>query len=143
MAVLARADKVTSDYDHTVNFPQYKTFMWIQKPKCKEPFMAERIVSAVNAQLMAKGLREVSEGANIAVGANFATEEQHELETYYSYLLPVGRYTEAIEQYEQALQEDPLNLFRRMDLAVCLRSAGRGADALGVTQGKFCRTLPV
>ncbi len=84
LAVLARADRVTSDYDHAVDFSQYKTFMWIQKPKCKEAFMAERIVSAINAQLVAKGLSEVSENANIAVGANFATEEQHELETYYS-----------------------------------------------------------
>jgi len=46
------------------------------------------------------------------------------------YLFPVGRYTDAIEQYEQALKEDPLNLLRRVELAVCLRAAGRGADAL-------------
>ncbi len=46
------------------------------------------------------------------------------------YLFPVGRYTDAIEQVEQALKEDPLNLHRRVNLAVCLRSAGRGADAL-------------
>ena len=82
--VVARADKVTSDYDHEVNFSQYKTFMWIQRPKCEEPFMAERIVSAINAQLKVKGLSEVTEGADMAVGANFATEEQHEWETYYS-----------------------------------------------------------
>ncbi len=84
LAVTARADKVTADRDHRVNFSEYKTFMWIQKPKSKEPFMADRIVAAVNAQLRLKGFREVDEGADMAVGANLATEEQHEWETYYS-----------------------------------------------------------
>jgi len=46
------------------------------------------------------------------------------------YLLPVGRYTDAVEQYERALKEDPLNLLGRVHLAVALRAAGRGADAL-------------
>ena len=83
LAVVARADRVTADHDHAVNFSEYKTFMWIQKPKSKEPFMADRIVAAVNAQLRLKGFREVNEGADMAVGANLATEEQHEWETYY------------------------------------------------------------
>src|SRR5262245_14414845 len=48
----------------------------------------------------------------------------------FHYLFPVGRYADAIEQYQQALKEDPLNLFCRVNLAVCLRTAGRGADAL-------------
>ena len=83
LAVVARADRVTADRDHAVNFSEYKTFMWIQKPKSKEPFMADRIVAAVNAQLRLKGFREVNEEADMAVGANLATEEQHEWETYY------------------------------------------------------------
>ena len=48
----------------------------------------------------------------------------------FCYLFPVGRYSEAIEQYEQALTGDPLNLLRRLDLAICYRAAGRSADAL-------------
>ena len=83
LAVVARADRVTADRDHAVNFSEYKTFMWIQKPKSNEPFMADRIVEAVNAQLRLKGFREVNEEADMAVGANLATEEQHEWETYY------------------------------------------------------------
>ncbi len=49
-------------------------------------------------------------------------------------LFPAGRFADAIEQFEQALQEDPLNLFCRVDLAVCLRAVGRGADALSELQ---------
>jgi len=46
------------------------------------------------------------------------------------YLLPVGRYKEAVEQQERARNEDPLNLFGRVSLAASLRAAGRPADAL-------------
>jgi Domain of unknown function (DUF4136) len=83
LAVVARADQVTADRDHAVNFSQYKTYMWIQKPKSEEPFMADRIAAAVTTQLRLKGFREVNEGADMAVGANLATEEQPVWETYY------------------------------------------------------------
>jgi len=84
LAVVARADRVTSDYDHTVNFAKYKTFMWIHEPEVNEPFMKQRIMDSVNAQLMARGMRLASEGADLAVGANLATQEKRTWETYYS-----------------------------------------------------------
>jgi len=85
-ATAAVADKVTFDYDHNANFYKYKTFRWIQEPQTNEPFMRERIVQAVNAQLQMKGLRPCSEGetAGLVIGANLATEEKHTWETYYS-----------------------------------------------------------
>jgi hypothetical protein len=83
-AALARADKVSTDYDRTVNFAKYKTFMWIDQPQTAEPFMSERIMASVNRQLTARGLRLVSDGADLAIGANLATEEKHTWETYYS-----------------------------------------------------------
>jgi Domain of unknown function (DUF4136) len=83
-ATLARADKVTTDYDHNVNFAKYKTFMWIDEPQTEQPFMKDRIMAAVNRQLTNKGLRPVSDGADLAIGANLATEEKHTWETYYS-----------------------------------------------------------
>ncbi|HYR41654.1 MAG TPA: protein kinase, partial [Terriglobia bacterium] len=46
------------------------------------------------------------------------------------YLLPVGRYKEAVEQQERARNEDPLNLADRVSLAPSLRAVGRDADAL-------------
>src|SRR5262249_26555119 len=82
---VARADKVTFDYDHSVNFYKYKNFMWLHdEPQTTEPFMKDRIMAAVDAQLTLRGLRRVSEGADLAVGAKFATEEKHSWETYYS-----------------------------------------------------------
>jgi hypothetical protein len=81
---VARADKVTADYDHSVNFYKYKTFMWIGEPDSNVAFMKDRIMAAVNAQLTVRGLRLVSDGADLAIGANLATEEKHTWETYYS-----------------------------------------------------------
>jgi Domain of unknown function (DUF4136) len=82
--IVARADKVTSDHDKAVNFFKYKSFMWIKEPEPKEPFMKERIIAAVNAQLIAKGFHLVNSEADLAIGANFATEEKHTWETYYN-----------------------------------------------------------
>jgi len=84
LAAVARADRVTSDYDHRTDFSKYKTFMWVHEPEPNDPFVKERIVAAVNAELTARGLRQVTEGADMAVGANIATEEKHSWETYYN-----------------------------------------------------------
>jgi TolB-like protein/Tfp pilus assembly protein PilF len=45
------------------------------------------------------------------------------------YLLPTGQLTEAVEAYQQALQQDPLNVQFRIGHAICLTAAGRFADA--------------
>jgi hypothetical protein len=84
LAVAARADRVTSDYDHSVDFSKYKTFMWVPGPDTNEPFMKDRIMKSVTEKLQLRGLRQVNEGADLAVGANLATEERHTWETYYS-----------------------------------------------------------
>jgi len=83
-AMTLRADKVTTDYDHTVDFSRYKTFMWINESEINEPFMKDRIMASVNTQLINRGLRKVSDGADLAIGANLATAEKHVWDTYYS-----------------------------------------------------------
>ena len=82
--MVALANKVTSDYDRTTNFSKYRTFMWIQPPEVKEAFMSSRIMESVNGHLTVRGLRQVCEGADLAVGSHLATEERHTWETYYS-----------------------------------------------------------
>src|SRR5262249_8316531 len=83
-AISVRADKVTTDYDHSVNFSKYKTFMWINESQINDPFMKDRIRGWINTHLINRGLRPVSDGADLAIGANLATEEKHVWETYYS-----------------------------------------------------------
>jgi len=79
-----RADKVTFDYDHNVNFSKYRTFMWMQEPETPDPFMKDRIVRAVNAQLAARGLRQVTSKPDLVIGAGLTTEEKEVVDTYYT-----------------------------------------------------------
>jgi hypothetical protein len=78
------AQKVTTDFDHMANFSAYKTFMWLREPRVRDPLMRRRVVDAVNAQLTAKGLQLVTEGADLGVIANGSTMQEQTLETFYS-----------------------------------------------------------
>jgi hypothetical protein len=84
MAGVASADKVRTDYDHTADLTKYRTFRWIQRPDTDQPFMQERIMTSVNAQLVSRGFEAAKDEADLAIGANFATEEKHTWETYYN-----------------------------------------------------------
>jgi hypothetical protein len=84
MAGSALANTVTTDYDHHVDFSKYKTFMWVQEPNPQEAFMKDRIMKSVNIQLQARGMRLVTEGADMAIGSHVATEERHTWDTYYT-----------------------------------------------------------
>ena len=84
LAAVARADRVTTDHDHSVNFSKYKTFMWVHEPQTNEPLMKDRIINSINEKLRLRGFRQVNQGADLAVGANLATEERHTWDTYYT-----------------------------------------------------------
>src|SRR4030095_12079878 len=75
--------KVRTDYDHSVNFSKYKTFMWLEKPETKSTFMESRIVNAVNNQLRMKGLVPVSTDADLVISVTSSTEERQTVNTYY------------------------------------------------------------
>ena len=79
----AFAHKVRVDYDHSVNFSKYKTFMWMEKPETENPLMDDRIVSAVNAQLSAKGLEPVTTGADLGVRARSSIQQKQVVNTFY------------------------------------------------------------
>jgi hypothetical protein len=79
----AFAHKVRVDYDHSVNFSKYKTFMWVEKPESENPLMDDRIVRAVNAQLSVKGLEPVSSDADLSVTVTSTTEEKQIYNTFY------------------------------------------------------------
>lgn len=80
--VLYAAD-VNIDYNHRVDFSQFKTYMWIKKPHLKDPLMNQRVIRAVESQLNAKGLQEVDENADLGLAANGSTQERQTLNTFY------------------------------------------------------------
>ena len=81
---LAFGQKVRFDYDHSANFTKYRTFSWIKEPITpKDPLMKQRIIDSVNAQLMAKGLRQVDSNGDLGVAVHVATQEKQTLNTFY------------------------------------------------------------
>jgi Domain of unknown function (DUF4136) len=76
------AGQVKTDYDRNANFAQYKTYSW-EQVKTKDPLDVDRIKSAVNAALAAKGWTQVDSGGDISVMAMEITHNQQTLNTYY------------------------------------------------------------
>src|ERR1700752_2297367 len=78
----ASAQQVKTDYDRSANFGQYKTYSW-EHVKTKDPLDIDRIKSAVNAALAAKGWTQVDSGGDVSVVAMEITKNQQTLNTFY------------------------------------------------------------
>src|SRR5580700_4649511 len=78
----ASAQQVKTDYDRTANFAQYKTYSW-EQVKTKDPLDVDRIESAVNAALAAKGWTQVNSGGDVSIVAMEITRDQQTLNTFY------------------------------------------------------------
>ncbi len=83
LAAVSFAQDVKSDYDHSANFSQYKTFSW-EKVQTKDPLMVDRIKDAVNSALSAKGWTLVPSGGDVEVFAIETTQNQQTLDTFYN-----------------------------------------------------------
>jgi hypothetical protein len=76
------AQQVKTDYDRNANFGQYKTYSW-EQVKTKDALDVDRIKTAVNAALSAKGLTMVDSGGDVSVIAVEMTHDQQTLNTFY------------------------------------------------------------
>jgi hypothetical protein len=76
------AAQVKTDYDHSANFSQYKTYSWI-KVQAGDSLWADRIQQDVDAQLAAKGWTKVAANGNASISAFESTHDQTTLETFY------------------------------------------------------------
>jgi len=72
-AAKSPAQQVKTDYDHSANFGQYKTYSW-KKVQTKDPLLVDRIKGAVNSALVAKGLTEVPSGGDVEAFAIETTQ---------------------------------------------------------------------
>jgi hypothetical protein len=81
-ALVVLAKEVVTDYDHAADFQQYKTYSWM-RVKAGDPFWADRITRAVDAQLVAKGWSKVDADGDVGVTAFGSTREQPTLTTFY------------------------------------------------------------
>lgn len=76
------AQQVKTDYDRAANFGQYKTYSW-EQVKTKNALDVDRIKSAVNAVLAAKGWTQVDSGGDVSIIAVETTQNQQTLNTFY------------------------------------------------------------
>jgi hypothetical protein len=83
LASIASAQQVKTDYDRSANFAQYKTYSW-EHVKTQDTLNVDRIKSAVNAALAAKGLTQVDSGGEISIVAVEMTQNQQTLNTFYN-----------------------------------------------------------
>ena len=81
-ASTAPAQQVKTDYDRSANFAQYKTYSW-EKVKTKDALDVDRIKSAVNAALAAKGWNQVESGGDVSIIAVEMTQKEQTLNTFY------------------------------------------------------------
>jgi hypothetical protein len=76
------AQQVKTDYDRSANFAQYKTYSW-EQVKTKDALDVDRIKTAVNAALAAKGWTQVESGGDVSIVAIEMTRDQQTLNTFY------------------------------------------------------------
>ena len=81
-AAASFAHQVKTDYDHNVEFSQYKTYSW-EKVQTQNPLWVDRIKGAVNAALAAKGWTPVESGGDVAIVAMEMAQNHPTLNTYY------------------------------------------------------------
>ncbi|MGI8769889.1 MAG: DUF4136 domain-containing protein [Acidobacteriaceae bacterium] len=69
IAPAMQAQKVNVDWDHNVqNFSAFKTYSWVKPVRTtSNPLMDQRIVTAIEGQLAAKGLQKVDSAADVLV----------------------------------------------------------------------------
>src|SRR6266404_2615188 len=99
LACVSFAQHVKTDYDHSANFGQYKTYTW-KKVQTKDPLLVDRIKSAVNSALTAKGWTEVPSGGDAEVFAIETTQNQQTLDTFYNGFGGLGDATTTVETYK-------------------------------------------
>jgi uncharacterized protein DUF4136 len=76
------AQDLKTDYDHSVNFSQFKTYTWLQV-KTSNSLWDERLKNDVNSALIAKGLTEVPSGGDLAIVASRTSQNEQTLNTFY------------------------------------------------------------
>lgn len=74
--------RISTDYDHNIDFGRYKTYSWVAV-KTPDSLWDQRVKDAVNSELAARGWTLVASGGEVSVTARDAIHNQQELTTFY------------------------------------------------------------
>jgi hypothetical protein len=91
LSIPALAQKVETDYDHSVNFTQYHTYSW-GHVHATDPVFEQRMRDAVDRALQAKGWQQVPTGGDATVTAVAIRRNRAEYNTFYTGLGPGWRW---------------------------------------------------
>jgi hypothetical protein len=81
-SISALAQKVETDYDHSVTFSRYHTYSW-GPVRSTDSFFEQRIRDAVDHELQAKGWQLVPAGGDVTLTAVAIKKNQAEYTTFY------------------------------------------------------------
>ena len=81
---LALAQKTSFDFDKTADFSKFKTYALKDGTKVGDPLIDNRIVSAIEAQLAAKGMTKGAASPDIVVVYHVAFDKKQDITTYSS-----------------------------------------------------------
>jgi hypothetical protein len=81
---LAAAQKVSYDFDKTANFAGFKTYAQKDGTKVGQPLIDDRIASAIDSALAAKGFKKVDSNPDVFVVYHVAFDKQKDISTYSS-----------------------------------------------------------
>jgi hypothetical protein len=74
--------QIATDYDHSTNFSQYKTYSWL-RVQAGDSLWEDRLQRDIDAQLAAKGWTRVDANGSATIAAFQSTQNQQTLETFY------------------------------------------------------------
>ncbi|WP_303309945.1 DUF4136 domain-containing protein [Hymenobacter sp. BT730] len=90
---------VTADFDHSINFRNYKTWAWYpQQPSDAEggpaqgydSFLDQRIRKAVEAEMSRKGLTRTTQTPDVYVAYSAKVEDKQRVDPAYNSMYPYG-----------------------------------------------------
>lgn len=91
LSLPASAQKIETDYDHSINFSQYHTYSW-GRVHTSDPFFEQRVRDAVNRDLQAKGWQLVPSGGDVTLTAVAIKRDRAEYDTFYEGFGPGWRW---------------------------------------------------
>lgn len=76
LAMMGCTSKMYIDYDTHADFSKYQTYAWAEGTPSKNQLMDRRIITAIDEQLFAKGLRKVDTNPDMFTSYHVATTEE-------------------------------------------------------------------
>ena len=102
VGTVSQAQKVSGDYNKTINFSAYKTYVFSNTAGARNPFVNQMILTALERELGARGLTKVDSNPDLSVSYLAATEYNlqvgqvnfgYNVNPAYIGLVPTGRST--------------------------------------------------